>query len=143
MAEIIAFGASPDLDVMDRQALTAYLAEIRPPASPLPLRRTSTCSGGRSGKCGLVSIFCVIFFVMLLQRFLRYLKVADLVGRALAPALRVLGMRPAAATAMIVGVISGHRLRQRRHPQGSPQRRDVPARRVFLHDPDGARARHH
>lgn len=29
MAEIIAFGASPDLDVMDRQALTAYLAEIR------------------------------------------------------------------------------------------------------------------
>ena len=34
----------------------------------------------------LVSIFCVIFFVMLLQRFLRYLKVADLVGRALAPA---------------------------------------------------------
>ena len=55
----------------------------------------------------LVSIFCVIFFVMLLQRFLRYLKVADLVGRALAPALRVLGMRPAAATAMIVGVITG------------------------------------
>ena len=44
----------------------------------------------------LVSIFCVIFFVMLLQRFLRYLKVADLVGRALAPALRVLGTRPAA-----------------------------------------------
>ena len=38
----------------------------------------------------LVSIFCVIFFVMLL-----------------APALRVLGMRPAAATAMIVGVITG------------------------------------
>ena len=35
----------------------------------------------------LVSIFCVIFFVMLLQR--------------------VLGMRPAAATAMIVGVITG------------------------------------
>ena len=31
----------------------------------------------------LVSIFCVIFFVMLLQRFLRYLKVADLIGRAL------------------------------------------------------------
>lgn len=29
MAEIIAFGVSPDLDVMDRQALTAYLAEIR------------------------------------------------------------------------------------------------------------------
>ena len=29
MAEIIAFGASPDLDVMDRQARTAYLAEIR------------------------------------------------------------------------------------------------------------------
>ena len=29
MAEIIAFGAPPDLDVMDRQALTAYLAEIR------------------------------------------------------------------------------------------------------------------
>ena len=29
MAEIIALGASPDLDVMDRQALTAYLAEIR------------------------------------------------------------------------------------------------------------------
>ena len=55
----------------------------------------------------LVSIFCVIFFVMLLQRFLRYLKVADLVGRALSPALRVLGMRPAAATAMIVGVITG------------------------------------
>ena len=55
----------------------------------------------------LVSIFCVIFFVMLLQRFLRYLKVADLIGRALAPALRVLGMRPAAATAMIVGVITG------------------------------------
>ena len=53
----------------------------------------------------LVSIFCVIFFVMLLQRFLRYLKVADLIGRALAPALRVLGMRPAAATAMIVGVM--------------------------------------
>ena len=55
----------------------------------------------------LVSIFCVIFFVMLLQRFLRYLKVADLIGRALAPALRVLGMRPAAATTMIVGVITG------------------------------------
>ena len=54
-----------------------------------------------------VNLFCVIFFVMLLQRFLRYLKVADLVGRALAPALRVLGMRPAAATAMIVGVITG------------------------------------
>ena len=33
----------------------------------------------------LVSIFCVIFFVMLLQRFLRYLKVADLIGRALWP----------------------------------------------------------
>ena len=29
MAEIIAFGVSPDLDVKDRQALTAYLAEIR------------------------------------------------------------------------------------------------------------------
>ena len=28
---------------------------IRPPASPLPLRRTSTCSGGRSGKCGTSS----------------------------------------------------------------------------------------
>ena len=49
----------------------------------------------------------MIFFVMLLQRFLRYLKVADLIGRALAPALRVLGMRPAAATTMIVGVITG------------------------------------
>ena len=55
----------------------------------------------------LISIFCVIFVVMLLQRFLRYLRVADLVGRALAPALRVLGMRPAAATTMIVGVITG------------------------------------
>ena len=62
---------------------------------------------GARGSPDLVSIFCVIFFVMLLQRFLRYLKVADLVGRALAPALRVLGMRPAAATAMIVGVITG------------------------------------
>ena len=28
---------------------------IRPPASSLPLRRTSTCSGGRSGKCGTSS----------------------------------------------------------------------------------------
>ena len=29
MAEIIAFGASPDVDAMDRPALEAYLAEIR------------------------------------------------------------------------------------------------------------------
>ena len=29
MAEIIAFGASPDVDAMDRTALEAYLAEIR------------------------------------------------------------------------------------------------------------------
>ena len=28
MAEIIAFGASPDVDAMDRPALEAYLAEI-------------------------------------------------------------------------------------------------------------------
>lgn len=29
MAEIILFGASPDVDAMDRPALEAYLAEIR------------------------------------------------------------------------------------------------------------------
>lgn len=29
MAEIIAFGASPDVDAMDKPALEAYLAEIR------------------------------------------------------------------------------------------------------------------
>lgn len=29
MAEIIAFGASPDLDEMDKAALTAYLTEVR------------------------------------------------------------------------------------------------------------------
>ena len=44
---------------------------------------------------------------MVLQRLLRYLRVADLAGRALAPALRTLGMRPAAATTMIVGVMTG------------------------------------
>ena len=55
----------------------------------------------------LASIFCIIFAVMVLQRLLRYLRVADLAGRALAPALRTLGMRPAAATTMIVGVMTG------------------------------------
>ena len=48
----------------------------------------------------LASIFCIIFAVMVLQRLLRYLRVADLAGRAL-------GMRPAAATTMIVGVMTG------------------------------------
>ena len=55
----------------------------------------------------LISIFCIIFAVLLLQRLLRHFRVADLVGRALAPALRTLGMRPAAATTMIVGVMTG------------------------------------
>lgn len=55
----------------------------------------------------LASIFCIIFAVMLLQRLLRHFRVADLVGRALAPGLRVLGMRPVAATTMILGVVTG------------------------------------
>lgn len=33
----------------------AFAGWIRPPASSLPLRRTSTCSGGRSGKSGTSS----------------------------------------------------------------------------------------
>lgn len=91
----------------------------------------------------LVSIFCVIFFVMLLQRFLRYLKVADLVGRGARPGPAGTRYAPRRRDGHDRRRDHGHRLRQRRHPQGSPQRRDVPARRVFLHDPDGARARHH
>ena len=90
----------------------------------------------------LVSIFCVIFFVMLLQRFLRYLsRGSGGTGARSGPA----GTRyaPRRRDGHDRRRDHGHRLRQRRHPQGSPQRRDVPARRVFLHDPDGARARHH
>ena len=44
MAEIIAFGASPDLDVMDRQALTAYLAEIRRRSAALDEREPENMS---------------------------------------------------------------------------------------------------
>ncbi len=44
---------------------------------------------------------------MLLQRLLRHFRVADLVGRALAPGLHLLGMRPVAATTMILGVVTG------------------------------------
>ena len=47
MAEIIAFGASPDLDVMDRQALTAYLAEIRRRIAALDEREPENMSSER------------------------------------------------------------------------------------------------
>lgn len=55
----------------------------------------------------MASIFCIIFAVMLLQTALRHFRVADIIGSALAPFLRVLGMGPAAATTVLVGMVTG------------------------------------
>ena len=55
----------------------------------------------------LAGIACIVFAVMLLQRFLKYCRAADLLGVALRPLLRVLGLGPAAATTVIIGMVTG------------------------------------
>lgn len=55
----------------------------------------------------LLSIFCIIYVVMLVQRALKYFKISVLLGFLLSPILRVLGMGPAAATTVVVGFCMG------------------------------------
>lgn len=55
----------------------------------------------------LAGIFCIICAVMLLQRLLKYCKVADLLGVVLKPVLRLLGLGPAAATTVVIGMVTG------------------------------------
>ena len=55
----------------------------------------------------LASIFGIIYFVMLLQRMLKYFKISDFLGYLLSPFLRLLGMSPAAATTVVVGFCMG------------------------------------
>lgn len=55
----------------------------------------------------LAAIFCIIYGVMLLQRTLKYLRVSELLGVALNPMLRMLGLAPAAASTVVIGMVTG------------------------------------
>ncbi len=51
----------------------------------------------------LVKIYLLVWGVMLLQRGIDFFRVSDLLGRALRPILRLLGISPRAAAVIIVG----------------------------------------
>lgn len=55
----------------------------------------------------LGSIFCIIFAVMLIQRGLKYFRISDLLGIVLNPLLRLLGLSSAAATTIVIGLVTG------------------------------------
>lgn len=60
------------------------------------------------GECiNLLGIFCIIYCVMLVQRFLQYCKASDLLGVILRPLLHALGLGSAAATTVIIGMVAG------------------------------------
>lgn len=78
------------------------LVTLQPTAPPATLGGWAL-SEGRN----LVSIFVIIYCVLLLQKTLKYLKISDLLGVILSPVLRVMGMSPAAATTVVVGFCMG------------------------------------
>ena len=51
----------------------------------------------------LAKIYLLVWGVMLLQRGIDFFRVSDLLGRALHPVLRLLGISPRAAAVIIVG----------------------------------------
>lgn len=55
----------------------------------------------------LVKIYFLVWAVMLLQRGLEFFKVQDLLGKLLAPVLRLLGISPNAAAIILVGFSMG------------------------------------
>lgn len=101
MAIITAFLFSYFADVFNLFTEPSTMA-FQPRVSPVGL------SGWALNEArNLASIFCIIYVVMLGQRFLKYFRISDLLGYLLSPVLRLLGMGPAAATTVIVGFCMG------------------------------------
>lgn len=55
----------------------------------------------------LIGIACIIYCVMLLQRFLKYCHAADHLGTILRPMLHLLGLSSVAATTVVIGMVTG------------------------------------
>lgn len=52
-------------------------------------------------------MFVMVYLIMLLQRFMRFFKISDLLGFLLRPLLKLLGLGPTAATTIVIGSVTG------------------------------------